>query len=191
MENERIARFDKIVKKGKEGQEALNEYWWEYSLYTSFEFWLMVLFLVAPLILLLFKINKNKLFQILFYGYSVHISFAYEDLYGKNMGYWNYPFPVIPVLPGLTLDSSLIPIIFIFVYQFTLNNNKKYYLYATLTAVILSFVFKPMLVGLGLFRMYGSISYIHLFLSYLSIIIYAKLITDFFVWFKIRYSKNK
>lgn len=191
MENERLSRFDQIVEMGKEGQKALNEYWWEFSLYTSFEYWLMVLFLVAPLILLLLKINKNKLFQILFYGYSIHMPFGYIDLYGRNMGYWNYPFPVIPVLPGISLDSSLIPIIFIFVYQSSMTSNKKYYLYASITSVILSFVFKPMLVGLGLFKMYGAINYFHLFISYVSVFIFAKVITDFFLWIKKRYSSNK
>lgn len=191
LDNERLSRFDEIVKMGKEGQKALNEYWLEYALYTTFEYWMMVLLLVVPLIVLLLKVKKNKLFQILFYGYSVHISFGYEDLYGRNLGFWNYPFPVIPALPGLTLDSSFIPVIFIFIYQSTLNSNKKYYLYSILTSVFLSFVFKPMLVGLGLFRMYGSITYIHLFLSYLSIVIFAKLLTDLFVWIKKRYSPSK
>jgi hypothetical protein len=191
MEDRRLSRFDKIVEMGKEGQEALNQYWADYALYASFEYWLMVLFLVAPLVFLLLKINKNKLFQILFYGYSVHICFGYQDLYGRNMGYWNYPFPVIPILPGISLDSSLIPVTFIFVYQATLNSNKKYYFYSTITALILAFVFKPMLVGLGLFRMYGSINYIHLFISYFSVLIFAKLLTDFFVWFKKRDRKSK
>jgi hypothetical protein len=191
LEDIRLSRFDKIVEMGKEGQKALNQYWWDYALYTSFEYWLMVFFLVAPLVILFLKVNKNKLFQILFYGYSIHMSFGYHDLFGRNMGYWNYPFPVIPALPGITLDSSLIPITFIFVYQSTLNSNKKYYLYATMTAVFLSFVFKPMLVGLGLFRMYGSINYFHLFLSYLSVLIFAKLTTDLFVWIKKRYSTTK
>lgn len=191
MEDGRLSRFDKIVEMGKEGQEALNQYWLGYALYASFEYWLMVLFLVAPLVILFLKINKEKLFQILFYGYSIHISFGYLDLYGRNMGYWNYPFPVIPVLPGISLDSSLIPITFMFVYQATIYSTKKYYLYATITAVILSFVFKPMLVGLGLFRMYGAINYFHLFLSYVSVFIFAKLMTDLFIWIKKRYSTTR
>jgi hypothetical protein len=191
LENARLSRFDKIVEMGKEGQKALNEYWLDYALYTSFEYWLMVLFLIGPLVILLLKINKEKLFQILFYGYSVHISFGYLDLFGRNMGYWNYPFPVIPALPGISLDSSLIPIIFIFVYQYTLGRNKKYYLYATMTSIALSFVFKPILVGLKLFRMYGSINYLHLFLSYVFVFIVAKLMTDLFIWIKKRFSKSQ
>ncbi|WNF23332.1 hypothetical protein [Mesobacillus jeotgali] len=184
MEKERLSRFDEIVNMGKEGQEALNQYWLDYALYSFFEYWLMVSFLGFPLIFLILKINKEKLFQILFFGYSVHICFGYEDLFGRNMGFWNYPIPVIPSLPGISLDSSLIPVIFIFVYQSTLNSNKKYYLYGTITAVILAFAFKPMLVGLGLFRMYGSISYYHLFFSYVSVFIFAKLMTDLFIWIK-------
>ena len=191
MEDSRLERFDKIVKMGEEGQKALNEYWMDYALYTTFEYWFMVVLLVVPFVFLFMKINKNKLFQILFYGYSIHMCFGYQDLYGRNLGYWNYPFPVIPVLPGIILDSSLIPIIFIFVYQSTLNSNKKYYLYSITTALILSFVFKPMLVRLGLFRMYGSISYFHLFLSYLSVLIFAKLVTDLFIWIKKRYGTNE
>jgi hypothetical protein len=191
LDNTRLSRFDKIVEMGKDGQKALNEYWRDYALYTSFEYWLMVLFLVVPLVILLWKVNKNKLFQILFYGYSIHVSFGYSDLYGRNMGYWNYPFPVIPALPGITLDSSLIPITFIFVYQSAIDSNKKYYLRAIFTAVFLSFVFKPMLVGLGLFRMYGAINYFHLFLSYLSVLIFAKLMTDLFVWIKKKHSTTK
>jgi hypothetical protein len=191
LENDRLARFDKIVEMGSEGHRALIEYWRDFSLYASFEYWLMVLILVAPLVILLLKVNKNKLFQILFYGYSIHAAFGYQDLFGRNMGYWNFPFPVIPALPGISLDSSLIPVIFIFIYQNTLNSNKKYYMYGTIASLILSFVFKPALVGLGLFRMYGSINYIHLFISYVSVFIFAKLITDFFLWLKKRNSRSK
>ncbi|CAM4031308.1 hypothetical protein [Mesobacillus thioparans] len=176
--------FDKIVELGKKGQKALNQYWLDYSLYASVEYWMMVLFFAGPLILLLFKIDRTKIFRIAFYGYSVHVFFGYEDLFGRNMGYWNYPFPVIPVLPGISMDSSLIPVTFMLVYQWTLNHEKNYYLYATLTAAILSFAFKPILVALGLFKMYGNVHYFHLFLSYFSVVILAKVITDFFVWMK-------
>ncbi|WP_249745538.1 hypothetical protein [Mesobacillus boroniphilus] len=48
LKNDRLSRFDKIVEMGKEGQKALNEYWLDYALYTSFEYWLMVLLLLAP-----------------------------------------------------------------------------------------------------------------------------------------------
>lgn len=191
MEKERQVQFDKIVELGKEGQKALNDYWLEFALYTSFEYWLMVLFLVGPLILLFFTIDRSKLFRISFYGYSIHTIFGYQDLFGRNMGYWNYPFPVIPALPGISLDSSLIPVTFMLVYQWALNRKKNYYLYAILTAVILSFLFKPTLVGMGLFKMYGSVNYLHLFASYLSVLIAAKWLTNLFVWLQDRHMSKR
>jgi hypothetical protein len=188
--NNRIDQFDKIVKMGKESQKALIDYWKDFSLYTSFEYWLMVAFLIVPLVYLFFKMDKNKIFLIGFYGYSIHMLFAYLDLFGKNRGWWNYPFPVFPPIPGLSIDSSLVPITFMLVYQWTLNRNKNYYIYSIITALILSFLFKPFLVGLGLFKMYGNINYVHLFIVYLFVLLTAKFITNVFLWMQRKYSTS-
>lgn len=189
MEDTRIDQFDEIVKMGRETQTALNDYWKDFSLYASFEYWLMVAFLIFPLVYLFFKIDKNKIFFIGFYGYSIHVIFAYVDLFGRHRGFWNYPFPIIPALPGLAIDSSLVPVTFMLVYQWMLNNNKNYYKYSIITAIIFSFLFKPLLVGLGLFRMYGTINYLHLFLGYLFVLLTAKFITNVFLWTQRRYTE--
>jgi hypothetical protein len=80
------------------------------------------------------------------------------------------------------LDSSLVPMTFMLVYQWTLNNKKNYYLYSIITAFILSFLFKPLLVALGLIKMYANITYIHLFICYLLVLLIAKFITNVFLW---------
>jgi hypothetical protein len=190
MAPNRLDQFDKIVKMNKE-HKALFDYWADYALYTSFEYWLMVSFLIVPLIYLFFKIDKSKIFFMGFYGYSIHIFFSYIDLFGKNLGLWNYPFPVIPIIPGISIDSSLIPVTFMLVYQWTLNYKKNYYVYTIITAAILSFIFKPLLVALGLFKMYGNINYFHLFVCYLIVIILAKFITNVFLWTERRYNNQK
>jgi hypothetical protein len=190
MESKRIEQFDKIVNMGKEGHKALIEYWFDYSLYTSFEYWLMVSFLIVPLIILFFKIDKSKIFLMGFYGYSIHVLFGHIDEYATNAGLLNYPFPVIPMLPGLSLETSLIPVTFMLVYQWTLNHNKNYYVYTTLLSAVLSFIYKPLLVGLGLFRMYGNTNYFNLFLTYLVIVILAKFITNVFIWMEKNFKKK-
>lgn len=187
MEATRLDRFDQIVEMGKKGQVALNEYWKDFSLFYYFEYWLMVAFLIVPIIYILFKIDKKKIFEIGFYGYSVHMIFGYVDLFGRNMGFWNYPIPVIPVLPGISLDSSFVPVTFMLVYQWTLNRKKNYYLYAILTSLVLSFGLKPVLVKLAVFRMYGNINYFHLLICYLIVIFSAKFLTDLFLWLKRKY----
>lgn len=187
LANAQMGEFDKIVKMGKKSTYTLIDYWKDFELYTTFEYWMMVSFLVVPLLILFFKIDKNKIFLIGFFGYSVHVLFAYVDSYGRHIGFWNYPFPIIPVLPGLAIDSSLVPVTFMLVYQWTLNHKKNYYVYSIAAAGIFSFIFKPLLVELGLFRMYENINYLHLFIGYVFVVLTAKFITNVFLWTQKKY----
>ncbi|MEW9108922.1 hypothetical protein ACQCT6_06370 [Cytobacillus gottheilii] len=190
MAENQIKQFDQIVKMGEQAQKALNDYWLEFSLYTSFEYWLMVSILIVPLIILFFKIDKNQIFLMGFYGYSVHVIFGYVDLYTKNSGFLNYPFPVIPMLPGISLDSSLVPVTFMLVYQWVVNHQKNYILYMGITSAFLAFVFKPILVALGLIRLYGNTNYFHLFLAYLLVITIAKFLTNVFLWMEKKFNNE-
>lgn len=185
-----VKDFDKTVRLNEEAHHALISYWKDNEIYLSLEFWMMCTIFVVPLIILFFKIDRSKLFLMGFYGYSVHMLFAYTDAFGRNMGFWNYPFPIFPVIPGIALDSSLVPVIFILVYQYTLNHKKNYYVYTIIAAAIFSFGFKPLLVGMGMFKMYGGINYLHLFISFIPVIILAKVIVDVFLWMEKSYKKK-
>jgi hypothetical protein len=63
LENNRIEQFDKIVKSIKEARKDFIDYWIDYSIYTSFEYWMVLSLFIAPLIVLFFKIDKNKIFH--------------------------------------------------------------------------------------------------------------------------------
>ncbi|MEH7307562.1 CBO0543 family protein, partial [Neobacillus drentensis] len=141
MSDPRIVQFDKAVKLRKESTDAFLDYWRDHALYASLEYWIMVAILVVPLIFLVFKIDKHKLFLITFYGYTVHVIAAYIDLYAVNSGLWNYPFQVVPFLPSFSIDSSIIPVAFMLVYQWTLNHKKNYYVFSFITSTIFAFIF--------------------------------------------------
>ncbi|WP_080846859.1 hypothetical protein [Cytobacillus gottheilii] len=190
MAENQIKEFDQIVKMGEQAQKALNEYWLDFALYTSFEYWLMVSLLIVPLIYLFFKIDKSQIFLMGFYGYSVHMAFGYMDLYTKNSGFLNYPFPVIPMLPGLSLDSSFVPVIFMLVYQWVLKHKKNYIIYMTITSAFLAFIFKPIIVTIGLIRLYGNTNYLYLFLAYLLVITIAKFLTNVFLWMEKKHNNT-
>jgi hypothetical protein len=189
LEDNRIEQFDKIVKMVKEARKALVDYWTDYSLYASFEYWMVVALFVAPLILLFFKIDKNKIFHIGFYGYSVHMIAFYIDTIVREMGYRGHPFPLIPVLPGFGIDSSIIPVTFMLVYQWTLNHNKNYYIYSGIAALCFAFLMNPIFVSMDIYRMYGKTNYLHVFLGYVLVLVGAKLITNVFLWLERKYVK--
>lgn len=188
--NTRVEQFDKIVKTIGDGYKALIEYWREWSLYTTFEFWFMVLLFIAPLVFVLIKIDKNKIFLIGFYGYSIHMTLGYLDMVGRNLGFWNFPFPLIPALPGLALDSSIVPVTFMMVYQWTLNRNKNYYLYSFLTAAFFAFIFKPLMEAIGILKLYGKVNYFHLLIVYVASFLLSRFITNVFLWLQKKNSKH-
>lgn len=190
MSATRLQKFDKAVQLREDSTDLFTEIWKEYSLYLTLEYWIMAAILVVPLLFLLIKIDKNKLFLICFYGYTFHVVLAYGDIFGMNSGYWHYPFQLIPLLPSISIDASLFPVSFMLIYQWTLNQNKKYYLYSIIACGVFAFVFKPLLVALGLFRLYDWVNYFYLFMGYFLISIVAKFMTDVFLWMQKKYSHS-
>ncbi|OLO39051.1 hypothetical protein BTR23_10440 [Alkalihalophilus pseudofirmus] len=171
-------------------QEQLSqlqvEYWHSYSNLETVQFWVIfLLFFVAPLVALYFLIDRKKIFLIGFYGFNIHVWFSYIDIWGYKNGLWGYPFELIPFLPGnLSLDAALIPVLFMLVYQWTLNNNKNFYLYTFGLSVFLSFVFKPLLTLHHYFELHKGVNFFHLLLAYCVIFLISKMITNIFIKMK-------
>jgi hypothetical protein len=59
MANARLDKFDEIIKMSNESADALTDYWKDFALYASLEYWMMVSFLVVPLLILFFKIDNS------------------------------------------------------------------------------------------------------------------------------------
>lgn len=190
LDGTRVKEFDKIAKSIGESYRDLFQYWLKWSLYTTFEFWLMVAIFIGSLILVLIKIDKHKIFLLGFYGFCIHMTLGYLDMLGRNLGFWNFPIPFIPALPGLVLDSSIVPVTFMMVYQWTLNHNKNYYLYSFFTAVFFAFLFKPLREVLGVLKMYGKSNYFHLLIVYTTAFLISRLITNVFLWLQKKYAKQ-
>lgn len=177
--------IDILNDKQKALTEDWTQYWQQFSSYDTWQFWLQVIFFITPLIVLYFKIDKSKALQLGFFGFNIHVWLGYIDKFGINNGFWQYPFQwMIYLANNVSLDASLIPVIFILMYQWILNNNKNYYLYMLLLSAGLSFIFKPILNMHFFLKFYIDIPYIYLFLGYIVIFSLSKVITDIFVRFQ-------
>jgi hypothetical protein len=159
------------------------DYWQRYS-FGTWQFWVNVAMLILPLVMLYFLIDRKKALLLGFFGFSVHILFTYIDSFGASFGLWNYPFKALPLLPvSFALDVSLVPVSFMLLYQWTLNNNKNYYVYFIGLSVVFAFIFKPIMTSLGLFQLNRWAHYYHLFLGYMIISVLSKWITNLFLHF--------
>ncbi|WP_053363272.1 CBO0543 family protein [Bacillus sp. FJAT-27251] len=183
MKPEQLELIEQIRKAEIAQNERWLEYWYHYSHYLTWQFWLVLLLFVIPLILVVLFIDRRKIFLLGFYGYSVHVFFGYTDIFGVNNGYWTYPYKLLPILPAsITLDASLIPVIFMLFYQYLLNHGKNYYLWMLGLCLFLGYVFKPLMVGLGLFHFGGKENFFLLFLGYAFTALIAKIIMNIFLY---------
>lgn len=188
VEKKQLETYEKIKSMQQHVNENLVDYWHSYSGLDTWQFWIiLILFFLLPLVSVFFFIDgKNKLL-IGFYGFNIHVWFGYIDRIGSENGYWGYPYKIFPFIPGnVSLDAALVPILFMYVYQWTLKTNKNFYIYSIGLSVFLSFVFKPIINMHELFKMHKGINFLHLFMFYCIIFIFSKIITNIFMKLPLR-----
>jgi hypothetical protein len=173
------------VDRIKEMEQALSkfwmEYWRQYSNAGTWQFWVNVILLIVPLLVLYKLLDRKRAFQIGFYGLNIHIWFTHFDSFGTSHGYWEYPYKIMPFLPvSFTLDASLVPVAFMLVYQWSVNRNRNSYLYLIATGVIFAFILKPVMHALNLFKLYEGTNYFHLFIVYVLVSLISLWITNVF-----------
>ncbi|WP_421378294.1 CBO0543 family protein [Bacillus salacetis] len=184
--------IDTLNEKQKAFTQDWMDYWTQYSALDTWQFWFLVVMFFLPLIILYFKLDRRKAFQLGFFGFNIHVWLGYIDRFGVNKGFWEYPYQWFMLLPSnVSLDASLIPVIYILLYQWILNNNKNFYLYMILLSAGLSFIFKPIIVLHFFLRFYIPMPYLYLFAGYLVIIFLSKAITDIFHHFQHEKTRHK
>lgn len=183
MKKEQLELLEKIRKAEIEQTARWMDYWKDYSSINDWQFWVVLAMLVVPLIVLVIFIDRKRIFLIGFYGYSIHLITAVLDVYGVSKGLWIYPYKLLPGLPAnISLDSSFVPVAYMLFYQYILNKGKNYYVWIVPLCLIFSFLIKPLLLGLGLFRFGGKENFLMLLWVYLGIAFIAKWLTDVFIY---------
>ncbi|WP_223699935.1 CBO0543 family protein [Sutcliffiella deserti] len=191
MTKEQMEILNRLKSKHEQVTYEWIDYWWQYSSFNTWQFWVNVLMLVVPLVILWFKLDRSKAFHLGFYGFTVHIIFTYFDSGLIRFGLISYPYQAIPFIPvNFGLDVSLIPVLFMLVYQWTLNQRKNYYLSFLLLTAFLAFVFKPILYSFDLILWHKWANPFYLFLFYIVIFTLSKWLTNLFLHFE-RNSKRE
>ncbi|MCM3443052.1 CBO0543 family protein [Metabacillus halosaccharovorans] len=170
----------------KENQEDFAkdwlDYWYQYSSFDTWQFWVCVGVILIPLIVLYFLIDKKRIFLLGFFGFNIHVWMVYSDSIGSRYNFFEYPYKAIPFLPiQLGIDTSLVPVLFILVYQWILNHKKNFYLYMFGLIIFLSFIMKPILVAHHFMHLKNGANYFYLFLLYVVVVLLSKAITNVFL----------
>lgn len=126
-------------------QKLLSLYWHQYSDFGNWQFWVVLASLVLPLVLLYFTVDRTRIFEVFFFGYTVHMLWAYIDIALGRTGYLTHTFFLTPQLPNATnITASILPVGFLLLYQYCTNHQKNFYLYTILLSAVFSFGLAPL-----------------------------------------------
>ncbi|WP_227413546.1 CBO0543 family protein [Cytobacillus luteolus] len=136
--------FESLVEKRVQFNNEIDQYWEQFSNIDTWQFWACVAMLIIPLIILFVLLDRTRVFEIGFYGFSIHAITLYLDTYGIKEGLWGYPFQLSPyIVSNFTLDASLIPVTFMLIYQFTFHRSRLFYISNLAGIIAFAFILKP------------------------------------------------
>lgn len=134
--------WKKIYEKQEEINSLLISYWGDFSSMKDWQFWVVAASLVLPLVLLLFTVDRKRIFEVFFFGYTVHMIWTYFDLVLERYGYFTHKYFLTPKLPmASNMTASVLPVAFLLLYQYCTNRGKNFYLYTALLSAVFSFGF--------------------------------------------------
>lgn len=177
--------WEQIYIKGDELSSLYSAYWNQYSNLSTWQFWIVISLLVLPLILLFFTVDRKRIFEVFFFGYTVHMLWSYIDIaLGKN-GYFVHTYFLTPLLPNATnITASVLPVGFLLLYQYCTNHKKNFYLFSLILSAIFSFGFASIEKSLGLVEFRKEMNTFHLFLLDIGIVFISYWFTKFILKLK-------
>lgn len=149
----------------EELNSLLHSYWNDYSNIGTWQFWTVLASLVIPLIILFFTVDRRRIFELFFFGYTIHILWSYTSIVIENYGYFVHTYFLAPIFPfGLTMNASALPVSFLLLYQYCTNTNKNFYLYALIVIAIFSFGVTSIEESLGLLEFRKGMNQFYIFI---------------------------
>ncbi|MDQ0270960.1 hypothetical protein [Cytobacillus purgationiresistens] len=163
--------WQQIHSKGDELNSLLTNYWNQYSDFGTWQFWMVLLLLIAPIILLYFTVDRKRIFELFFFGYTVNMLWTLSDIALGRSGLFVHKYFLIPSLPISTnITASVLPVAFLWLYQYCTSRKNNFYLYTLILSAVFAFGFASLEKYLGLVEFRNGMNQFHLFLFDVGII---------------------
>jgi len=178
--------WDKINEQNGILHSLYSSYWDKYSDFSTWQFWVILLSLLLPLLILYFVVDRKRLFEIFFFGYTVHLFWAYTDIALSRGTYLTHTYFLFPLLPSASnITGSFLPVGFLLVYQYATNHKKNFYILTILLSAANAFIFANIEEAVGLVTFHKGFNSFHLFLLDLVIVFVAYWFTRLMLKFRI------
>jgi len=142
-------KFQEIQNQYEYMRNLWLDYWIQEVVFT-YQWWIMIFVLIIPFFLWWRLVDKTRMIEISMVGLLVSgIAFILDQI-GTSLGYWTYPYTLIPLERDLwaVADFSVFPFFYMMMYQWF--TEWKVYILA-----IIIFAFFPAFVGEIMFQRLG------------------------------------
>ncbi|MFC7063120.1 CBO0543 family protein [Halobacillus seohaensis] len=130
--------------------ESNYHYWIEHVLFT-FNWWFLLALTIVPWIIWFRLVDRNRLLEISFIGAIVATTAIILDTIGTSLQLWSYGYKLVQMIsPLYPIDLSLLPVLFMLLYQW-FTTWKAYIISQTILAALGSFVAEPLFIWLGIY----------------------------------------
>lgn len=184
MKDQQSEMLHDIAEVREKATHMFIDYWNTYSAIDAWQFWvILICFFVLPLLVLYVVIDRKKIFLIGFYGFNINVWMNLLDTIGLQLNLWTHAYAIIPFSPtGFSANAALMPVVFMLVYQWTLNHNKNFYLYSLFAAMFFSLILVPLRVSLVNLEFHKGVNYFHVLIAYTGVFLFSKLVTSVFIY---------
>ena len=154
--------FEMIVQLKVQLGQARAAYW--LSTLFCFQWWLSI-FVPLGFIGVWLKVAKRTMIvETMVYGLLWATASVYLDFAGTSFMLWEYPYTLVPMASkNLSANLTSIPISFMLVYQYC-RTLKRFFLATVAISFVFSFMCEPILVWLGMYKLYHWMYYYSFFL---------------------------
>lgn len=161
----RHEHLEKVFQLEQEVFRIDQEGWLKHELFT-WQWWLLVAFLILPWVVWGKLVNPRKLMAIVQFGLFTCIITVYLDVVGMKYGFWRYPFQLFPLTPrAIAFDMSMVPVAYMIIYQF-FTTWKRFTIALIIMACLFAFIGEPFSIWADLVE-YMRWNYLYSFIFYI------------------------
>lgn len=142
--------FKEIIKLQKQLTDLEHQYWMDHVLFT-FNWWLLLGIFIAPWLIWWKLVDKNRIREILLYGFVIMVLSSILDDLGIASLLWVYPYQLLQILDRLNaIDLTTLPVMYMLIYQY-FPKWKSFFMAHVLLGFFSAFVAEPILVRMNIY----------------------------------------
>ncbi|SHH80150.1 hypothetical protein [Virgibacillus chiguensis] len=142
-----------------------QEFWELTSSFDTWQFWFNWISVLIPLILLYIFIDRKRVFELGFFGFAIHVMWTNIDTVLSMKNVLITPHNIFYLFPAsLTITTVVLPIGFMFIYQYCKNKGRNYYIAAIIMSAFFGYVLAPTFEAIGMLELRAGMRFTYIFL---------------------------